>query len=696
MNWHTPVKNLPLVGPAYALRLEKLNVFTVGDLLTHLPFRYEDFRLISKISQIQAGETVTVIGQVVSAKNLYLKNRRQIQKATLEDKTGNLEITWFNQPYLIQSISNKKIAVSGKVDAFFSKKQMTSPEFEIVKDSQPLLHSGRLVPIYPETAGVSSKWLRSRLAPLLNSDFIKEYLPLSLLDMHQLPNLYAALKTAHFPQSLAELATAKNRLAYDELFGFHLEAGIRRLDWQSLKQTDKIKILEGDLNKFVNSLPFSLTQAQTTALDEILADLAKPAPMNRLLQGDVGSGKTVVAAAAIYAAHLNGFKSVLMAPTEILAEQHYQTLTQLLTPFGIKVGIQTGSVKSIEAGIRKNELGIKKKNRKNHNSSFIIHNSYDVLVGTHALIQPNVNLEQVKLIVIDEQHRFGVRQRAILRDKAQVPHVLTMTATPIPRTVALTIYGDLDLSVIDEMPKNRLPVKTWVVPPQKRQAAYEWIRQQVRNNSNQAFIICPFIEASETLHTVKAAKTEFNNLQAKIFPDLTLGLLHGRLKAAEKNQVLKDFRKQKFDILVSTPVVEVGIDIPDATIILIEAAERFGLAQLHQLRGRVGRSDKQSYCLLFTTGSEMPEVRRLKYMEKYQNGAKLAEFDLKIRGPGQIYGLAQHGRDFFKVASSDDLILIRKTKLDALKLLLEDPNLSKHPLLKERFLSGKIGEVAPD
>ncbi len=690
MNWHTPISNLPAVGSTYATRLKKLDIKTVGDLLTHIPFRYEDYRLISKISLVQPGETVTIIGKVISVRNQYLKNSKTVQKAILEDDSGKMEITWFNQPYLIKSLMHKQIAVSGKVAAFFTKVHMTSPEFEIVRPGQPLLHCGRLVPIYPETAGVSSKWLRSRIAALMTADFIREYLPADYLKKNNLLKLNIALQQIHFPKNLPEVIPAKKRLAYDELFGFQLEAELHRRAWQKQKHTDKITISQQELNKFLKSLPFTLTPAQNRSLKEILSDLAKFLPMNRLLQGDVGSGKTVVAAAAIYATYLNGFQSVLMAPTEILAEQHYQTLNQLLTPFGIKVGIQTRSKKVLSEK--------RQSSRKNAvwDSSLVKQDNYDVLVGTHALIQPQLNLEKVKLVIIDEQHRFGVRQRAMLRGKTQSPHVLTMTATPIPRTVALTVYGDLDLSFIEEMPKNRLPVKTWVVPPPKRQAAYEWIRKNVLTAKNQAFIICPFIEPSETLQSVKAAKTEFVNLQKKVFPDLKLGLLHGRMKATEKNAVLIDFRNHKFHILVSTPVVEVGIDIPDATIILIEAAERFGLAQLHQLRGRVGRSDKQSYCLLFTSSAEIEETRRLKYLEKYQNSAKLAEMDLQIRGPGQIYGTAQHGREFFKIASSSDVQLIQQTKTDVQTLLQQDPSLTSFPLLKQRFLSGKIDEVAPD
>jgi len=395
--------------------------------------------------------------------------------------------------------------------------------------------------------------------------------------------------------------------------------------------------------------------------------------MNRLLEGDVGSGKTVVAAAAIYIAQLNGVQSALMAPTEILANQHLKTLNQVLTPLGVKTSLLTGATR--------------KKIK-----------DFDLAIGTHALIHKRAKFSKLGLVIIDEQHRFGVEQRGELVSRGKAPHILTMTATPIPRTIALTLYGDLDLSVIDEMPPGRQAVKTWVVPPNKRNAAYDWIRKQVEKTLNQAFIICPLIEESrhETLQSVRAATSEFKKLQKEVFPDLKLGLLHGRLKSKEKNAVLEKFKKGKLDILVSTPVVEVGIDIPTATIMMIEGAERFGLAQLHQLRGRVGRGLQQSYCLLFTDFQGEKIIKRLKALERTNIGMKLAELDLQIRGPGEIYGTAQHGFFDLKVASFSDLPLIEKTRKTATQLTTHNPSLNKHPLLQAKLKAYTIKTIEPN
>jgi len=451
------------------------------------------------------------------------------------------------------------------------------------------------------------------------------------------------------------------------------EKNVIKKPWQSF--TEKV-------NELIKTLPFELTNAQKRSVNEILNDLSSQKPMNRLLEGEVGSGKTVVGAIAMYVAFLNGFQSAFMAPTEILANQHYETIKKLLEPLGVKVSLQTGSIKNYELRIKK----------KDHDSGFRIHDS-SVIVGTHALVYKKIKFAKLGLVIIDEQQRFGVEQRTTIKEKGQNVHLLTMTATPIPRTVALTMYGDLDLSVLDEMPIGRKLVKTWLVPPEKRNGAYTWIEKQILKNKDQVFIVCPFIEESETMLTVKAATKEFERLQKEVFPNLKLGLLHGKIKSDEKNKILKDFRGQKIDILVSTPVVEVGIDIPNATIMLIEEADRFGLAQLHQLRGRVGRSDKQSYCLLFTSSKNETTIERLKALETIYSGAQLAELDLKLRGPGQIYGTSQHGRQVLKVASFSDFALIDKTKKEAEKIF---PELEKYPQLLEKTSEINLSHVSPD
>ena len=424
------------------------------------------------------------------------------------------------------------------------------------------------------------------------------------------------------------------------------------------------------ITEFKQSLPFTLTSAQEKAITAMLEDMAEGKPMNRLLQGDVGSGKTVVAAVLVYITYLHGYQSVLMAPTEILAEQHFTTLKTLLDPLGVTLGLATGS-KKINAGL----------------------NEFNLLVGTHAVITSKQQFKQLALVVIDEQQRFGVEQRGVLRSKGQNPHLLTMTATPIPRTVALTLYGDLDVSYLNEMPKGRKPVKTWLVPPEKREGAYTWIRQELEQHASQAFIICPFIEESENMQTVKAAAKEYERLQKEIYPDLKLGLLHGKLKAKEKEKVLEEFRQKQYHILVATPVVEVGIDIPNATIIMIEAAERFGLAQLHQLRGRVGRGDKQSYCLLFTEGKSEQTIQRLKAMETMNLGSELAEYDLQLRGPGDVYGKKQSGAHFLKIASFSDITLIEQAK-DEAQYIAQD--LQSYPKLSEKIAKYLDATVNPD
>lgn len=689
MDLKTPLKEAGRVYKMYARRLEKLGIQTTEDFLHHIPFRYEDYSIISKISKVQPGEKVTIQGTIVEIKNQYIRRFRTIQKAKVEDETGTIDITWFNQPFLAKTLRvGERVSFSGKIELFAKKPVLQSPEYEIINGET--IHTGRLVPVYPETRGVSSKWLRRQIATILDKQIqnIFEYLPDSIIAFHTLSELQNAIRQIHFPDSLELAQKAKHRLAFDELFLMQLKALLRRKEWEKnlIGMPFQISKFRKNIENFWEKLPFTLTNAQKRAVKDIFADLASKKPMNRLLEGDVGSGKTVVSAIAMYLAYLNGFQSVLMAPTEILAQQHHITINDLLSPFGVKVGLATGSKK---LRIMNKESGIKK----NHNSLFMIHNSaFDIFVGTHALLSQKINFQRLGLVIIDEQQRFGVEQRAIIRAKGKNPHVLIMTATPIPRTIALTLYGDLDLSYLDEMPKGRKIVRTWLVPPHKREGAYEWIKKQIAKG-DQVFIICPFIEESESLQTVKAATSEFNRLKKDVFSNLILGLLHGKLKSKEKGKVLQEFRNGKIDILVATPVVEVGIDIPNATIILIEAAERFGLAQLHQLRGRVGRSDKQSYCLLFTESKSQYSLKRLKAMETMYVGAELAELDLKLRGAGELYGTKQHGQEELKIASFSDFILIEITRQEAEKIF---PKLSSYPLLAKKLETLAIQSVSPD
>ena len=671
MNLSDPIERLALVGPTYAKRLEKLEIFTIEDLLYHLPFRYDDFSLISPIDRVQAGETVTITGKVDQIENAYTKSGRKIQKAVISDNSGKIQAIWFNQPFLTRTIKiGENYNFSGKCDWFGREKAFITPEYEL-QTSATTIHTGRLVPIYPETYGVSSKWLRSRIKTALEifGNRRQEFLPSEIITKENLITETEALSQIHFPTYINSAEKARNRLAFDEFFLIQLAAILRKSQWQKKTLGKKLFIDQEKIAGFVKKLPFELTGAQKRCVDEILDDMRQAVPMNRLLEGDVGSGKTIVATVAAYAAYLNGYQTVYMAPTEILANQHYSTFKNLLEPLGVPIELITANHKEIS------------------NFKFQISK---ITIGTHALLYQEFDSKKVGLVIVDEQHRFGVEQRMILSQKGDCPHFLTMTATPIPRTIALVLFGDLELSVIDEMPKGRIPVKTWMVPREKRTAGYEWIREKIKDTPQQAFVICPLIEESETLRDVKAVTEEFKILSGKIFPDLRLGLLHGRVKSKEKDKIMQEFKMGKIDILVSTALVEVGIDIPNATIMVIEAADRFGLAQLHQLRGRVGRDKFQSYCFLFTENQEPKVIERLKTLEKTSLGTQLAEEDLRLRGPGEIYGTRQHGFPDLKAASFTDLPLIQKTR-EAAEQTFNKFQLSS-PLIK-RLEKYKIGPV---
>ncbi len=677
MDLQTSVSYLFGVGEKYAKLLDiKLNIKTVEDLLNHFPQRYEDFSHIKKFSEVQTNEIVTVIGKISDVKSVYTA-RIKIQRIFLTDENNQIaEITFFNQPFLVQSLKKGvMLAVAGCAEKNGSKLYFKSPEYEVIKNPDVLVHTGRLVPIYPETSGISSKWLRARIFPLINNlpELIHEYLDNDLLLNENLIDLISAYKNIHYPDSHESLAKANFRLAFDELLMTQLKARERKKMWSSEKtKAFKIEHFQKEIQKFIGGLPFTLTASQNRSVEEISADLANEKPMNRLLEGDVGSGKTVVAAIAMYLAWLNGYSSALMCPTEILANQHFTTINKLLNKFNIPICLITASAS-------KNTSSDK---------NIIANNNQGIFIGTHALIEEKVNIPNLNLVVIDEQHRFGVEQRGKLIKKGAAPHVLTMTATPIPRTIALTFYGDLDLSTLEELPQKK-QIKTWVVPAVKRARAYEWIQNEIKKTKSQAFIVCPFISPSETMESVKSATQEFEKLKT-IFTHLRLALLTGKTKSKEKDDLMKKFSRGEFSILVATPVVEVGIDIAGASIILIEGAERFGLAQLHQLRGRVGRRGQSAYCLLFTTDNNSDGVRRLKNLETVSNGIKLAEIDLKIRGIGNIFGKEQHGIMEFKKANISDLYLVEKTKTCAGKIF-ED--IDDYPVLKNMLKNSKITNI---
>lgn len=668
MDLQTPVSKISRSYKMFSGRLEKLGIIKVEDFLFHIPFRYDDYSIISNIQTLQEGEIVTIKGTVEKIENVYTRRFKTLQKAVIKDATGKIDILWFNQPFLVKVIKvNDNVSISGKVEKDKGKLIIINPDYEVIFEDKTI-HTGRLVPIYPETRGITSKWIRRQIYNILeNNNDIKEYLPEELIREENLMILSDALQKIHFPENLEEAQKAKERLSFNELFEIQLSALIRKKEWKKEKVKKEWKIDENKIDQLINSIPFKLTNAQKKAVDDILKDFSKDSPMNRLLEGDVGSGKTIVAAISMYVSYLNGFQSAFMAPTEILANQHFKTIDNLLSPLGVKVELLTSSIKKVNK-------------------------DFDILVGTHALVYKKAEFKNLGLIVIDEQQRFGVEQRSIIRKKGENPHLLTMTATPIPRTVALTMYGDLDLSILDEMPLGRKQIKTWLVPVSKRGGAYRWIEEKI-SNGDQVFIVCPFIEESESMQTVKAATKEYERLKKEVFPNLNLGLMHGKLKAKEKDEILKNFKDRKIDILVSTPVVEVGIDIPNATIMLIEEAERFGLAQLHQLRGRVGRSNKQSFCLLFTQSNNPLTIKRLKSLETIFSGALLSELDLKLRGPGQIYGTVQHGVPKLKVASFSNFELIEKTKKEAEKYF---EKINNYPKLKERVEAINRKNVSPD
>jgi ATP-dependent DNA helicase RecG len=661
-----PITKLPSIGDAYAAKLVKLGINTIGDLVHHYPFRYVNLSQTATVATVRIGDTITLTGTIIDIQSVHLKFGKTIQKAKFSDGTGIMSISWFNQPYLATTFKqHPTISLSGTIKAFSGKPTLSSPQYELINDSRlttpdSRLHTGRLVPVYPETAGVSSKWLRAKIKKVFDLlPPINDWLPSSILHDYSLNNYAFALHQIHFPDNQSAADQAKHRLSFDELFLWQCIAKRRKRQQKTQPNYFKIPFDQQNHQEFLGSLPFELTLSQQKAIADIQADVTKDVPMNRLLQGDVGAGKTVVAAAAIYHTVKAGYKAIFMAPTEILVLQHAKNIKALLEPLGISVMVAS---KSQKQDVTK----------------------ADVVIGTQAVLFRSLP-DPIGLIVIDEQHRFGVNQRGQLLNTQKPPHLLAMTATPIPRTIALTLYAALDISLLDEVPAGRLPIKTWVVPESKRDGGYAWIKQQI-DQGGQVFIVCPLIEGSddEAMSEIKAAETEFKRLQQDIFPGYQLALVHGKMKSKEKDSVIQQFSDKKTQILVATPVVEVGIDIKGATIMVIEGAERFGLAQLHQLRGRVGRNNFQSYCLLFTTHPQDNDKARLKAMETCQSGFELAELDLKLRGPGDLYGTHQSGFIDLKIASLNDEQLIQQTHQASSALLTSDPTLAQFPSVLQK------------
>ena len=664
-----PVTVMTGVSDKTEARLARLGITTIRDLLLFFPRRYEDFSTITPIAFVRPGVKTTVRGRIYDIGAHQTKYKRMaLTEAILGDDSGRLRVVWFNQPWLARSLhKGDEIFVAGEAD-LNGGLVMKNPDHE--KVSLRPQNVARLVPIYRETEGLTSKWLRPKVQSVLPlADQLDEFLPAELLPRRSFMARDEAVRQVHYPASAAQLDRAKERLAFEEMFVLQVAAQMAKRARKALT-AQPVRFDDSTARGFVNSLPFKLTNAQRVAAWQILQDLARRQPMNRLLEGDVGSGKTVVAAMAMHHAAHAGFQSVLLAPTEILARQHADVVQSLLEPFQIDVGLLVGST---PASARKPMM------------ASLAEGQLPVLVGTHALIEEGVQFRDLALTVVDEQHRFGVGQRLAVRQKGErIPHFLSMTATPIPRTLGLTLFGDLDISILDEMPPGRRPVKTGLVPPEKRADAYDFIRKQV-NAGRQVFVICPLIQESDKLG-VRSATQELEKLQHDVFPELAsrIALLHGRLKSAEKEAIMSSFQRGQVAILVSTSVVEVGIDIPNATVMMIEGADRFGLAQLHQFRGRVGRGSEESWCLLFTDAEDPQSLKRLQAVVTNKSGFDLAEIDLELRGWGDLAGYRQHGKDF-KMASLLDAALISDAQTEAVRLLDRDPTLGGEPALRRQL-----------
>jgi len=710
----TSVEKIPRIGIAYAKKLKKFGIKTVQDLLFYFPTRYDDFSEIISIKDAKQrlGDVVCVQGRITDIESSHTwKNFVNLTQVTIQDDTAEINVVWFNQPYLAKSLKEDDfICLAGKVSLGKDGLFFNSPAYERINDigeNDELTHTGRIVPVYSETRGVTSRWLRYIIKPLLYrfAEQIQETLPKEIIKKYKFLPIQEAVWQLHFPDSFEHADAAKSRFSFEDIFLIQLNV---------LKE--KIKLMQkkaaacpmsADLMKtFTDSLPFQLTDSQKKCAFAILKDLEKTVPMSRLLEGDVGSGKTVVATMAALSAVKNGHQVAFMAPTEILAKQHFRSVSEMLKNFSVSVGMMTGKDARIYRDGETFEVSKKSFNGDLENGQI------DIAIGTHSLIQKGVIFKDLALVILDEQHRFGVEQRDhLIKNKKTVPHLLSMTATPIPRTLALTVYGDLDLSLIDEMPANRKKIKTILVEPSQRKEAYDFIRKEVEGGKG-VFVIFPKIDSLATkakealekggpvtgsfapqnydlgrlgINEVKALKEEYERLSKEVFPDLRITMLHGKMKAAEKERIMLDFKKGEIDILLSTSVVEVGVDVPRATIMMIEGAERFGLSQLHQFRGRVGRSDMQSYCFLFTTDPSMLNRKRLKALVDSNNGFELAEKDLEIRGPGSLYGTQQWGVPDIAMQGLSNIFLVEKTRTAAKEILEKDPELKQYPELRERL-----------
>ena len=677
-------------------RLARIGVETVEDMLWHFPTRHVDFTDVKPIAELFVGQRATVVGTIKNSRVAFFGRGRRATEITVADESGSLRVLWFSQPYLAKQFAEgARIGLAGNVTAYRNRPQLASPEWELLDRDDAGTHVGRFVPVYPLTQGLPGRTVRklARAAVERYADEVPESLPPEMLaETSYLPE-GEAIRALHFPESWDQRDRARERLAFQELLAIQVAVLSKKREARDRRDAPSIRLRGDFIQTFVDSLPFQLTNAQIRTITELRTDMARDEPMARLLQGDVGSGKTVVAAAAMLGAVAEGFQSALMAPTEILAEQHYRTLRSI---FGAddSESLHLGDPIASALGrpVRMALLtGGAKAARKRQLQAALKQGELDIVVGTHALIEERVGIERLGLAVVDEQHRFGVMQRDALRGKGGSPHLLVMTATPIPRTLALTVYGDLDVSRLDEMPPGRRPIETRVMPADERETVYDKVRDEIAND-RQVFVICPLVEESDAVEA-KSAIAEFARLRDEVFPELAdrMRLLHGRMTTAEKDEAMSDYRSGRAAILVSTAVVEVGVDVPNATVMVIEGADRFGLSQLHQFRGRVGRAEHQSYCFLLSESDGELARQRLALMERNGDGFELAEADLEMRGPGEYFGTRQSGMPDLRVAKLTDQVLLLGARNFAERILDRDPNL-RAP--EHRALARRAGRMS--
>lgn len=663
----TDIRLLKGIGDAKAKQLLRLGVFTVWDLLTYFPVRFEDRSKVTKIFDLQHERMALVNGIVVSpVSEHYVRKGLTYYKVQIRDDTGIATCIFFNNKYLKNYLKKGyEYSFYGKININRNTKEILSPEFEPSSQSQC---TKCIVPIYPLTSGITQKFLRNTVADAYRNyqKYFREVIPAEILKEHSLCGIDFAIKNIHFPKDAQALEIAKKRLIFEEFF--ILQTALRKMK-SGTKKVSGPTFTNNDITEFLSILPFSLTGAQKRVTEDIIGDLSSGSVMNRLVQGDVGSGKTVIAAISMYLCAKNNYQAAMMAPTEVLARQHFNDLSPILEGLGIKCELLTGSTTA------KNKREIYER---------LESGETNVIFGTHALITDKVKFSSLALAITDEQHRFGVRQRMQLSEKGKSVHTLVMTATPIPRTLALIVYGDMDISVIDELPPGRQKIDTYCVGENMRERIYAFIRKEI-DKGNRAYIVCPAVEESE-VENLKSVEEHFANLSKNIFPDIPMGIVHGKMKAKDKETAMNDFIAGNTKILVSTTVIEVGVNVPESTLMVIENAERFGLSQLHQLRGRVGRGKEKSYCVLFCASFSEETKERMKIMSQSNDGFKISETDLKLRGPGDFFGTRQHGELSFKIADlANDFSVLKASGTEAEKLLSEDPTLSdeKHFYIKE-------------